>query len=84
VFVDGVGEPPSVIPITDVVARGEGGVMGLEVDPDVASNGFICVCTTSAAGRALVLTASSGWVPGTPRSAQTHKTTLRSAARCSA
>ena len=47
VFIDGVGEPPSVIPIADVVARGEGGLMGLEVDPDFASNGFIYVCTTS-------------------------------------
>jgi glucose/arabinose dehydrogenase len=50
VFLDGVDEPPSVIPITDVVARGEGGLMGLEVDPDFASNGFIYVCTTSSAG----------------------------------
>ena len=40
VFIDGVGEPPSVIPIADVVARGEGGLMGLEVDPDFASNGW--------------------------------------------
>jgi len=50
VFVDGAGEPPWVIPFADVVARGEGGLMGLEVDPDFASNGFIYVCTTSNAG----------------------------------
>jgi glucose/arabinose dehydrogenase len=50
VFVDGADEPPWVIPIADVVARGEGGLMGLEVDPDFASNGFIYVCTTSNAG----------------------------------
>jgi glucose/arabinose dehydrogenase len=50
VFVDGVDEPPSVIPIADVVARGEGGLMGLEIDPSFASNGFIYVCTTSSAG----------------------------------
>jgi len=50
VCVDGVDEPPSVIPIADVVARGEGGLMGLEIDPSFASNGFIYVCTTSSAG----------------------------------
>ncbi|MGB5365251.1 MAG: PQQ-dependent sugar dehydrogenase, partial [Polyangiales bacterium] len=30
--------------------RGEGGMMGLEVDPDFANNGFVYVCTTSNAG----------------------------------
>jgi len=47
VYVDGTGAAPAVLPITDVVARGEGGVMGLEVDPDFASNGYVYVCTTS-------------------------------------
>jgi glucose/arabinose dehydrogenase len=50
VYVDGTNTEPVVIPITDVVARGEGGVMGLEVDPDFATNGYVYVCTTSSAG----------------------------------
>jgi glucose/arabinose dehydrogenase len=50
VYVDGTDAEPVIIPLTDVVARGEGGVMGLEVDPDFESNGYIYVCTTSSAG----------------------------------
>jgi glucose/arabinose dehydrogenase len=50
VYVEGPDEAPIVIPLTDVVARGEGGTMGLEVDPDFASNGYVYVCTTSSAG----------------------------------
>jgi glucose/arabinose dehydrogenase len=50
VYVDGADVEPVVIPLTDVVARGEGGVMGLEVDPSFASNGYVYVCTTSSAG----------------------------------
>ena len=50
VYVDGTTAEPVVIPITDVVAQGEGGVMGLEVDPDFATNGYVYVCTTSNAG----------------------------------
>ncbi len=50
VYVDGADQEPVVIPLTDVVARGEGGVMGLEVDPSFASNGYVYVCTTSSAG----------------------------------
>jgi glucose/arabinose dehydrogenase len=50
VYADGVAAEPIVTPLTDVVARGEGGVMGLEVDPDFASNGYIYICTTSSAG----------------------------------
>ena len=50
VYVDGTDTDPVVIPIEDVVARGEGGVMGLEVDPDFATNGYVYVCTTSNAG----------------------------------
>ena len=51
-YVDGTDAEPVVMPISDVVARGEGGVMGLEVDPDFASNGYVYVCTTSNAGGA--------------------------------
>jgi glucose/arabinose dehydrogenase len=50
VYSDGPGADPIIIPLTDVIARGEGGMMGLEVDPDFASNGFVYVCTTSTAG----------------------------------
>jgi glucose/arabinose dehydrogenase len=50
VYVEGTNADPLVIPITDVVAQGEGGVMGLEVDPDFATNGYVYVCTTSNAG----------------------------------
>jgi len=50
VYTDGADAAPIVIPLADVVARGEGGVMGLEVDPDFASNGYVYVCTTSSAG----------------------------------
>ena len=50
VYVEGTDEAPVVIPLADVVARGEGGTMGLEVDPDFASNGYVYVCTTSSAG----------------------------------
>ncbi len=51
-YVVGTDAEPVVMPISDVVARGEGGVMGLEVDPDFASNGYVYVCTTSNAGGA--------------------------------
>jgi len=50
VYVDGVGAPPFVVAPADVVPRGEGGMMGLEVDPDFANNGYVYVCTTSNAG----------------------------------
>jgi glucose/arabinose dehydrogenase len=50
VYVDGVGAPPFVVATDDVVPRGEGGMMGLEVDPDFANNGYVYVCTTSNAG----------------------------------
>jgi glucose/arabinose dehydrogenase len=50
VYVDGPDADPVVIPLSDVVARGEGGVMGLEVDPNFSSNGYVYVCTTSSAG----------------------------------
>lgn len=47
VFVDGPAKAPFVIEPDDVVDRGEGGMMGLEVDPQFASNGYVYVCTTS-------------------------------------
>ena len=50
VYVDGVGAAPFVVTPDDVVARGEGGMMGLEVDPDFTNNGYVYVCTTSNAG----------------------------------
>jgi len=50
VYVDGPNTAPVVFPLANVVAQGEGGVMGLEVDPDFASNGYVYVCTTSNAG----------------------------------
>ncbi|MGB8332538.1 MAG: PQQ-dependent sugar dehydrogenase [Polyangiales bacterium] len=50
VYADGADAAPTVIPLTDVVARGEGGVMGLEVDPDFNSNGYVYVCMTSNSG----------------------------------
>lgn len=46
-YADGTDAEPVVIQIPDVVARGEGGVMGLEVDPGFASNGYVYICTTS-------------------------------------
>jgi glucose/arabinose dehydrogenase len=50
VYVEGTDEAPVVIRVPDVIARGEGGVMGLEVDPAFATNGYVYVCTTSSAG----------------------------------
>jgi glucose/arabinose dehydrogenase len=50
VYVDGVGAAPFVVAPDDVIARGEGGMMGLEVDPDFTNNGYVYVCTTSNAG----------------------------------
>jgi glucose/arabinose dehydrogenase len=51
VYVDGVGADPKIIPLTDVVSTGgEGGMMGLEVDPDFGENGYIYICMASSAG----------------------------------
>ncbi len=50
VYVDGVDEDPLIIPLTDVISAGEGGLMGLEVDPQFDSNGYVYLCTTSNAG----------------------------------
>jgi glucose/arabinose dehydrogenase len=50
VYVDGVDSAPFVVAPDDVVPRGEGGMMGLDVDPDFTNNGYVYVCTTSNAG----------------------------------
>jgi len=51
VYVDGVDAEPFTITPGDVVATGgEGGMMGLEVDPDFATNGYVYVCMASSAG----------------------------------
>lgn len=50
VYVDGVSSEPFTVAPSDVVANGEGGMLGLEVDPDFASNGYVYVCMGSNAG----------------------------------
>ncbi|MDH3845579.1 MAG: PQQ-dependent sugar dehydrogenase [Myxococcales bacterium] len=51
VYGNGIGQAPSlVIEPTDLVASGEGGMLGLEVDPDFDSNGYVYVCFCSDAG----------------------------------
>ncbi len=50
VYVDGVSEPPFVIAPTDLVAASEGGMLGLEIDPDFDTNGYIYVCMCSDLG----------------------------------
>ncbi|MFZ1866213.1 MAG: PQQ-dependent sugar dehydrogenase, partial [Polyangiales bacterium] len=47
VYVDGLDQPPFVIAPDDVVASGEGGMLGLEVDPSFESNGYVYVCFCS-------------------------------------
>ena len=47
VYVDGVDAQPFIITPADVVANGEGGMLGLEVDPDFATNGYVYVCMAS-------------------------------------
>ena len=47
VYVDGVDAAPFIIAPTDLVASGEGGMLGLEVDPDFANNGYVYVCMAS-------------------------------------
>ncbi len=48
VYVDGVGSSPFTISPTDLVSTGgEGGMMGLEVDPLFATNGYVYVCMAS-------------------------------------
>lgn len=50
VYVDGIDEEPFVIEPNDLVANGEGGMLGLEVDPSFESNGYVYVCLCSNAG----------------------------------
>ena len=48
VFADGVDEDPISITLDDLVSTGgEGGMMGLEVDPDFDDNGYIYICMAS-------------------------------------
>ncbi|MGB8332783.1 MAG: PQQ-dependent sugar dehydrogenase, partial [Polyangiales bacterium] len=47
VYVDGNEAAPFVITASDVVANGEGGMLGLEVDPSFESNGYVYVCLDS-------------------------------------
>ncbi len=47
VYVDGMDQAPVVIAPNDVVPGGEGGMLGLEVDPDFANNGYVYVCMCS-------------------------------------
>jgi glucose/arabinose dehydrogenase len=51
VYVDGVDAEPTVIPFTDLVSNGgEGGLLGLEVDPEFDENGYVYLCMASSAG----------------------------------
>ncbi len=52
VYVDGIDQAPFVIEPNDLVAVGEGGMLGLEVDPDFENNGYVYVCFCSNAGGA--------------------------------
>jgi glucose/arabinose dehydrogenase len=52
VYVDGIDQSPFVIEPSDVVANGEGGMLGLEVDPSFSSNGYVYVCFDSDQGGA--------------------------------
>jgi glucose/arabinose dehydrogenase len=55
VYVDGADSTPFTITPIDLVAKGagdEGGMLGLEVDPDFANNGYVYVCMASDAGTA--------------------------------
>ena len=51
VFVDGPDAAPTTIAIPNVRSTGgEGGLLGLSVDPDFSSNGYVYVCMASDAG----------------------------------
>ena len=47
VYIDGVDAEPFVIRADDVVTSSEGGILGLEVDPNFAATGYVYVCLTS-------------------------------------
>jgi glucose/arabinose dehydrogenase len=50
VYVDGTDAAPVEISLGDLVANGEGGMLGLEVDPSFETNGYVYVCMCSNAG----------------------------------
>lgn len=51
VFTDGPNAAPTEVPLTDLLSTGgEGGMMGLEVDPRFDDNGYVYVCLASQAG----------------------------------
>jgi glucose/arabinose dehydrogenase len=50
VYVDGVDAQPFTYMPPDLVASGEGGMLGLEVDPNFSTNGYVYVCMCSNAG----------------------------------
>jgi len=53
VFTEGVDAPPTEIPLADLVSTGgEGGLLGLEVDPLFAENGYVYLCMASSADAA--------------------------------
>jgi glucose/arabinose dehydrogenase len=53
IYGNGIDQEPSlVIEPDDLVASGEGGMLGLEVDPSFDSNGYVYVCFCSNAGGA--------------------------------
>ena len=53
IYGNGIDQEPSlVIEPDDLVASGEGGMLGLEVDPNFENNGYIYVCFCSDAGGA--------------------------------
>jgi glucose/arabinose dehydrogenase len=49
VYVDGIDQAPVVIEPGDLIANGEGGMLGLEVDPNFESNRYVYVCFCSTA-----------------------------------
>jgi glucose/arabinose dehydrogenase len=50
VYLNGVDAQPFTHQPSDLVANGEGGMLGLEVDPAFSTNGYIYVCMCSNAG----------------------------------
>jgi glucose/arabinose dehydrogenase len=49
VYVDGIDQAPVVIQPGDLIANGEGGMLGLEVDPNFETNRYVYVCFCSTA-----------------------------------
>jgi glucose/arabinose dehydrogenase len=47
VYINGVDAPPFTITPADLLASGEGGMLGLEVDPQFSINGYVYVCMCS-------------------------------------